>query len=86
MLVSSTQFQQNVGYYLKLVEEGEEIKVQRQKPRKHLFVIKSAEVNEESSKSSILEKVEAAQNKFPSKSGARLGTDDILEYQEKVRQ
>lgn len=85
MLISSTQFQQNVGHYLKLVEEGEEVKVQRQKPKKHLFIIKSIEGREESKGISILDKVRMAQQKFSSKPGSRLGTDSVLDYQDKVR-
>ena len=37
MIVTSTEFQQNVGRYLKLAEEGEEIQINKLKPLKNSF-------------------------------------------------
>ena len=40
MTVSSTEFQQNVGYYLALAEKGEEITISKSKPKKAVFTLK----------------------------------------------
>jgi N6-adenosine-specific RNA methylase IME4 len=37
MTVTSTKFQQNVGYYLKLAETGTIISILKSKPKKNLF-------------------------------------------------
>ena len=39
MKISSTEFQQRVGYYLSLVEKGVEVIIERQKPGESLFVL-----------------------------------------------
>lgn len=39
MIVSSTEFQQNVGYYLGLADKGEEIIIQKKKPKKVLYTL-----------------------------------------------
>lgn len=39
MKVSSTEFQQNVGYYIGLVEKGEEVIVERRRPKGFVFQI-----------------------------------------------
>ena len=39
MTITSTQFQQNVGHYLGLAEQGMEVTIIRKKPRKALFTL-----------------------------------------------
>lgn len=45
MKVTSTEFQQKVGYYLGLVDEGETVEIEKQKPRKRLYEIKPKKVH-----------------------------------------
>jgi len=49
MKISSTEFQQRVGYYLSLVEKGVEVIIERQKPGESLFVL-SLKIPKESKK------------------------------------
>lgn len=46
MIISATEFQQNVGHYLKLAEAGTIINVQKSKPVKAMFQIVSIPNNE----------------------------------------
>lgn len=39
MIISSTEFQQNVGYYINLIEKGEEVIVERRRPKGFVFQI-----------------------------------------------
>lgn len=39
MKISSTEFQQRVGYYLSLVEKGVEVIIERKKPGEAFFVL-----------------------------------------------
>ena len=39
MTISSTEFQQNVGYYLKEAQKGKVIQIRKSKPQKALFTL-----------------------------------------------
>ena len=39
MVISSTEFQQNVGFYLKVAQNGKPIQIRKSKPQKALFTI-----------------------------------------------
>jgi len=41
MRVTSTEFQQKVGYYLDLADQGEKIEIEKQKPEKKIYELKS---------------------------------------------
>ncbi len=60
MTVTSTQFQQKVGYYLELAEKGEEIQIQKLKPTKHIFklnIVKTKQPKEKNIGAEILKKL-----------------------------
>ena len=40
MTITSTEFQQNVGYYLSLADKGEEIRIEKKKPLKAIYILK----------------------------------------------
>jgi hypothetical protein len=63
VIVTSTEFQQNVGKYLSLVENGENITVERQKPVFASFIISHKEAvyqEEQSDADKLISKIEAA--------------------------
>lgn len=68
MLISSTQFQQNVGHYLKLAEKGSAIEIIRNKPRKKKYKLIAVEDTKESNYmrniKKFIKKVEAQGDKF----------------------
>lgn len=45
MNISSTEFQQNVGYFLGLAEKGKEINIKRSKPTEAYFILKQKKVH-----------------------------------------
>ena len=73
MIVSSTDFQQRVGYYLSIAEQGSEIYVERKKPGHTLFVLKIEPSGKPKSKRSkrlkALENARKLNMKFPGNDG-----------------
>jgi hypothetical protein len=68
MTTTSTKFQQNVGYYLKLAETGTVISILKSKPKKSLFqliVIPNGEVSRDKERlKGFFEKLEEVNPKF----------------------
>lgn len=84
MIISSTEFQQRVGYYLSLVERGIEVLVRRNKPGKKLFLVRlapkpSQEEGRKMTKAErVLKKIDAMHLQFDEHDG--------VAYQRRVRQ
>ena len=85
MRISSTEFQQNVGKYLRLVEKGEVLKVVRNKPVKRVFEIRVSEDQLDSGEKGILEILAEIRKEYPLDPNGRLANTDPLEYQRQVR-
>jgi len=68
MTISSTRFQQNVGYYLKLAESGTVVEILKSKPTQSRYQLKVVTEKKESISRKKLEvffkKVEANPDKF----------------------
>lgn len=81
MTVSSTEFQQNVGYYLGLAEKGEEITISKSKPKKVTYTLtfKKTDVVQDKAREEYLSNLE----KYKFKSGKK-GSNG-LNFQREVR-
>ncbi|MEI7579683.1 MAG: hypothetical protein WCJ58_06685 [bacterium] len=82
MTITSTEFQQNVGYYLKEAEKGKTIQINKQKPTKAIFDLKLASkkdtaVTSPSRKELVLKLIKELNIKGRKESG--------LEFQHRVR-
>ena len=82
MKISSTEFQQRVGYYLSLVEKGMEVIIERGKPGKSLFMV-SLRVPD--SQKEDLAKRKEFLKEFRS-IPARFDAKDCIDFQRRVRQ
>jgi hypothetical protein len=83
-MISSTEFQQNVGFYLKEAQKGKKIRISKSKPEKALFVLSlqkapagtpSKQVNQRMAKINSLIKELKISNK----------TESGLDFQRRVR-
>ena len=88
MKISSTEFQQHVGYYLSLVEKGVEVIIERKKPGESLFTLSitipheskaSAEKAERAKREEFLRELRSVRATF------RKG-EDCVEFQRRIRQ
>jgi hypothetical protein len=84
MIISSTEFQQRVGYYLSLVEKGIDLLVRRSKPGRRLFLVRLAPKSpqEEEKKMTKAEKV----LKKIAEVNLQYDEHDGVAYQRRVRQ
>ena len=80
MLISATEFQQRVGYYLSLVEQGTRLVVEKKKPHQAMFVISmgSSQKPGKNKRAKQLKNIQKLQLQFEEKSG--------VEFQRRVRQ
>ncbi len=80
MPITSTEFQQNVGYYLALAEKGEEIHINKLKPIKSTFILKKTKEKVKKIESNI-ERIIRESKKYQFHGGKETG----LEIQRRVR-
>lgn len=73
MLVSSSDFQQRVGYYLELADAGEDIFIKKYKPKGKMYKLQVTEgpIKRKSAKK-IIEEIEAMNLKSNFSSGLEL--------------
>lgn len=79
MKISSTEFQQNVGYYLGLAEKGEEIVIEKKRPAGIRYKIKAEKINSKQN-----DKVQDLADKLE-KFTAQFDVNDSVKYQRKYR-
>lgn len=82
MKISSTEFQQRVGYYLSLVEKGVEVVIERGKGGKSLFFVS---LRLPDSQNGDFEKRKNFLKEFRS-IPARFDAQDCVDFQRRVRQ
>jgi hypothetical protein len=84
MTISSTKFQQNVGYYLKLAEKGSIVEIVKSKPtqsRYQLMIIpEKQQSNSKAKLKDFMKKVEANQHLFD------FYGNDSIKYVKSVRE
>ena len=84
MLINSTEFQQNVGYYLNLAEKGAVVHITKSKPRKSEYQLKvvkaTANDNNEAKLLKIFKKIERLNNDFG------FYGNDAVDYVRKIRE
>jgi len=88
MKISSTEFQQRVGYYFSLVEKGVEVIIERRKPGEAMFVLSlkipkeskvSADLAQRAKREEFLRELRSVRATF------RKG-EDCVDFQRRVRQ
>ncbi|HEX9804695.1 MAG TPA: hypothetical protein VGA67_03365 [Candidatus Dojkabacteria bacterium] len=57
MTITSTEFQQNIGYYMKLADQGETIIIRKLKPSGKTYTLKSAITTNSYTPKNILKKI-----------------------------
>ncbi len=81
MIISSTEFQQNVGHYFDLAEQGEDVQIQKLKPLGSIFKlvkVKKAKSKKKSDIQMVMDKIA----KYQFNSG---GVETGLELQRRAR-
>ncbi len=83
MEITSTEFQQNVGYYLKEAQAGKELLISRSKPSKAVFklVLLSEAKSVKPKRKFTMQQINAMLNKY----GVSHGKESGLEFQRRVR-
>jgi len=82
MKISSTEFQQNVGYYLSLAEKGEDIIVEKKRPRGVNYKITAEKVNSNEKKDKVQD-LDSELSQYIGK--IRVTENDSIKYQKKYR-
>jgi antitoxin (DNA-binding transcriptional repressor) of toxin-antitoxin stability system len=83
MTITSTEFQQNVGYYLKEAQAGKELLITRSKPSKAVFKLVLQEKETEVKTKKKFSEVEFY--KLMAELGIRNHHESGLEFQRRVR-
>ncbi len=82
MTISSTQFQQKVGYYLNLADKGETIVIEKLKPAGKTFVLKKGSTKKQDSEKDRIKDL----MKFIKENTVKSSTGESgLEFQRRVR-
>ena len=85
MKISSTEFQQNVGHYLKLAQQGTEVIIERHKPTKYTFKLTGVPAQQPADELNVSQNAMLAKMKKIRSLRMRFTDNDCTDFVRRVR-